>query len=162
MKHLLSFLLMCLSTWAAAQITEVRINEVDPDQPGIDTTEFVELYGPANQPLDGLILIFITGASDVSYDVYDLAGFSTDESGFFVLGAPSVLNVDMLLIPNPQGSIENGADAIVLYEGSAADWPEGTAANADFAIDAIVYGTENAEDAGLIMLFAQGKHNWMT
>ncbi|MFN5621320.1 MAG: endonuclease I, partial [Flavobacteriales bacterium] len=142
MKQLLAFLLLCLSTLAFAQITEVRINELEPDVVGTDTTgtEFVELFGPPNQSLDGLIIVFITGASDDSYDVYDLTGHTTDEAGFFVLGGQNTPNVDLLLIPNPQGSIQNGADAVVLIEGSALDWPMGTPANADFAIDAIVYG----------------------
>ena len=157
MKHLLSFLLMCLSTWAVAQITEVRINEVDPDQPAADTQEFIELFGSPNQPLDGLILVFITGASDDSYDVYDLAGQTTDESGFFVLGSPDVPNVDMLLNAVSNGSIQNGADAIVLYEGIAADWPLGTLVVSDGVVDAIVYGTNDAEDAGLMTLLAPGQ-----
>ena len=150
-------MLMCLSTLAIGQITEVRINELDPDQPGADTQEFIELFGAPNQPLDGLILVFITGASDDSYDVYDLAGQSTDEAGFFVLGSVDVPNVDMLLNPVNNGSIQNGADAVVLYEGVAANWPLGTVVVSDGVVDAIVYGTNDPEDAGLMTLLAPGQ-----
>jgi hypothetical protein len=157
MKHLLSFLLMCLSTWAVAQITEVRINEVDPDQPSVDTQEFIELFGAPNLPLDGLVLVFFSGFDDLAYDVYDLAGQTTDASGFFVLGSTDVPNVDMLLNPAASGSIQNGPDAIVLYEGVVANWPLDSPAISDGVVDAIVYGTNNPEDVSLITLLTPGQ-----
>jgi hypothetical protein len=157
MKHLLSFLLMCLSTWAAAQITEVRINEVDPDQPAADTQEFIELFGAPNLPLDGLVIVFFSGFDDLSYDVYDLAGQTTNASGFFVLGSPDVPNVNMFLNPSANGSIQNGPDAIVLYEGVAASWPLDSPAISDGVVDAVVYGTNDAEDVSLITLLTPGQ-----
>ena len=146
MKNLLSLVLLCMSSLAFSQITEVRINEVDQDQPGTDFLEFVELYGPANTPLDGLVLVFINGAGDVSYDVYDLDGYTTDELGFFVLGAAEVPNVDALLNANAQGSIQNGQDAIALYEGSASDWPGGSPVSFSNIVDAMVYTSEDGPD----------------
>jgi hypothetical protein len=126
MKNLFSLLLVCMSALAYGQITDVRINEVDQDQPGTDTLEFVELFGAPNLPLDGLVLVFFNGAGDVSYDVYDLDGYTTDELGFFLLGSPQLPNIDATLNPNAQGSIQNGQDAIALYEGNGADWPSGS------------------------------------
>jgi len=153
MKKLLTLLLACLGAGVFAQNTNVRINELDPDQISVDLSDFIELYGSPNQSLDGLVLVFITGASDHSYIAYDLAGYSTDDAGFFVLGMSGVPNVDIVL----QSPIENGADAVVLYQGTAAAWPNGTLAVSDMVVDAIVYGTENAEDAGLMALFASGQ-----
>ena len=89
MKNLYSLVLCCISALAFGQISDVRINEVDQDQPGTDTLEFIELYGAPNTPLDGLVMVFFNGAGDVSYDVYDLDGYTTDELGFFVLGVMS-------------------------------------------------------------------------
>lgn len=150
-------MLMCLSTLAVAQITEVRINELDPDQPGADTQEFIELFGAPNLPLDGLVLVFFSGFDDLAYDVYDLTGQTTDDGGFFVLGNPDVPNVDMLLNPSANGSIQNGPDAIVLYEGSAASWPLDSPAISDGVVDAIVYGTADPEDVSLITLLTPGQ-----
>jgi hypothetical protein len=157
MKNLLSLLLLCISTVAFGQITDVRINEVDQDQPGTDTTEFVELYGPANTPLDGLVIVFINGAGDASYDVYDLDGYSTDELGFFVLGSAQVPNVDAILNPNAQGSIQNGQDAIALYEGNGADWPGGTPVSSSNIVDAMVYSSDDGPDDVLTAALTPGQ-----
>jgi len=146
MKNLFSFALLCMSALAFGQIADVRINEVDQDQPGTDTLEFVELYGPANTPLDGLVLVFFNGSGDVSYDVYDLDGYSTDDLGFFLLGSPQLIGVDAVLNPNAQGSIQNGQDAIALYEGNGADWLAGTPVSFSNIVDAMVYSSDDGPD----------------
>jgi len=74
MKTLRSFisLLSCtlifstigFSQSGVSSISDVVINEVDTDNPGSDTMEFIELYGPASLPLDGLVLVFYNGLSD--------------------------------------------------------------------------------------------------
>jgi hypothetical protein len=146
MKNLFSFALLFMSALAFGQIADVRINEVDQDQPGTDTLEFVELYGPANTPLDGLVLVFFNGSGDVSYDVYDLDGYSTDDLGFFLLGSPQLIGVDAVLNPNAQGSIQNGQDAIALYEGNGADWLAGTPVSFSNIVDAMVYSSDDGPD----------------
>ncbi len=54
----------------------VVINEVDSDQVGTDTTEFVELYdgGTGNTSLTGLVVVFYNGSDDESYAAFDLDG----------------------------------------------------------------------------------------
>lgn len=157
MKNLLSLVLLCMGSLAYGQITDIRINEVDQDQPGTDTTEFIELYGPANTALDGLVLVFFNGSGDASYDVYDLDGYSTDELGFFVLGSAQVPNVDAILNPNAQGTIQNGQDAIALYEGNGADWPGGTLVSASNIVDAMVYSSDDGPDDVLSAALTPGQ-----
>ncbi len=157
MKNLYSLVLCCISALAFGQISDVRINEVDQDQPGTDTLEFIELYGAPNTPLDGLVMVFFNGAGDVSYDVYDLDGYTTDELGFFVLGSAQVPNVDAILNPNSQGTIQNGQDAIALYEGNGIDWPTGSPVSAFNIIDAVVYSSQDGPEEILTTALTPGQ-----
>ena len=54
----------------------VVINEVDADQTGTDSAEFVELFdgGAGNTALDGLVLVLYNGSDDASYLAFDLDG----------------------------------------------------------------------------------------
>jgi predicted extracellular nuclease len=66
---------------------ELVINEVRIDQPGTDNDEYFELFGAANQSLDGLTYLVIgdgTGGSGVIEAVVDLTGQSLDGDGFFL------------------------------------------------------------------------------
>jgi uncharacterized surface protein with fasciclin (FAS1) repeats len=157
MMKFLALLFLFVCNVGFAQLTDIRINEVDQDQPSSDTLEFVELYGAPNTPLDGLVLVFFNGSGDVSYDAYDLAGQSTDESGFFLLGTSYVVGADMLLTPNGQGSIQNGRDAIALFLGTAAEWPVGTAVSAANLVDAIVYTSGDGPDDELTNALTPGQ-----
>lgn len=136
--------------------TDVRINEVDPDQPSTDTQEFIELYGEPNTALDGLVIVLFSGADDLSYASYDLDGMTLDENGFFVLGSSLVPNVDMIL-SGETNNIQNGADAVALYIGDASAWPAGVPAVITNVVDAMVYGTEDTEDAGLLAALTPGQ-----
>ena len=142
-----------LTQWSAEQpvgpYTGVRINELDPDQPSTDTAEFIELYGTPNTSLTGLVIVFYSGAIDQSYAAYDLDGQTLDAGGFFVLGSSTVANVDMTF-PGASNSIQNGPDAAAIYVGDASNFPTGTPVSAVNIVDAMVYGTEDAEDAELI------------
>ena len=164
MKKYVCILLALLPLWLAAQNTSVRINEVDPDQPGTDTKEFVELYGPANASLDGLVLVLFNGAASAnsSYSMVDLAGYSLNGQGFFLVATQPLLDsVGMtgavLPVLAGQGDIQNGADGIALYAGNASNWPSGTAVTADNLIDAIVYGSNDPDATGLISVLVPGQ-----
>ena len=137
-------------------IADVLINEVNADNPGgggggQDNAEFIELYGESNGNLNGLTLVLYNGngGAPISYAAYDLDGFSTDALGFFVLGSTTVTNVDMVF-PNATNNIQNGADAVALYVGNATDFPTGTAPTTAGLVDALVYGTADAQDDVLI------------
>lgn len=131
---------------------DIVINEVDADTPGSDTAEFVELYdgGVGNTALDGLTVVFFNGSDDASYEAFDLDGFSTNAEGFFVLGNPGVANVDLTFDPGGSGALQNGADAVALYQADAADFPNDTPVTTENLLDAIVYDTSDPDDSGLL------------
>lgn len=134
--------------------TTVVINEVDSDTPGSDTAEFIELYdgGVGNTPLDGLVLVLYNGSDDQSYLAIDLDGQTTDENGFFVVGGAAVANVDLV---QSDGFLQNGADAVALISGDAADFPNDTAIPTENVVDVVVYGTGDADDTGLLTGFGE-------
>jgi|TARA_R100000479_G_scaffold33554_3_gene14114 hypothetical protein len=152
MKHFFSFfifLFCCLSLSA-----QIVINEFDTDTDGQDFEEFVELKSDVpNTNLDGYVLVFFNGSesgADSSYLAFDLDGFSTDVNGILVVGSSNVSPVPEFLIP--PAIIQNGADAVAVYQGSADDFPEGTLATTANLIDALVYDTNDADDTVLLSL----------
>ena len=138
----------------------VLINEMDADQVGTDAAEFVELYdgGVGNTDLTGLVLVLFNGSDDASYLSFDLDGASTDAEGYFVLcgDAVNVANCDVDVSPDTD-LIQNGADAVAIFEGDAADFPEDTPVTTEGLLDAIVYDTDDGDDAGLLVLLNTGQ-----
>ena len=134
--------------------TNVIINELDSDTPGTDAAEFVELYdgGIGNTPLDGLVVVFYNGSNDLSYAAFDLDGLQTNASGYFTLGNPGVPGVDLVFEPGGAGLLQNGADAVALVAGNATDFPNGTVVTTANLLDAVVYDTDDADDAALLAL----------
>ena len=134
----------------------VVINEVDSDQVGTDTGEFVEIYdgGAGNTSLTGLVVVFFNGSDDKSYEAFDLDGRSTNAGGYFTLGNPAVPGVDLVF---PDGTMQNGADAVGIYVGNASDFPNGTPVTTTNLSDALVYDTNDADDAGLLALLNSGQ-----
>ncbi len=135
----------------ATEIVNLIINELDADTQGSDVLEFVELYdgGTGNTSLDGFVLVNYNGNNDASYNAFDLDGFSTNAEGYFVVGNAGVANVDLVV---PANSFQNGADAVVLYFGDATSFPNGTGIVTENIIDAIVYDTNDNDDAELLVL----------
>jgi len=130
----------------------VVINEIDCDQSGADTLEFVELYGPPNQSLDSFVLVLFNGNGDVSYAAHDLDGYALDELGFFTIClGPN--NSDYCSL-NVSGSLQNGTDGVGLYFNfDAADFPNGSAVQGEGLVDGLRYSTGNdGIDVGLSVL----------
>lgn len=108
----------CVSRSPAATIF---INEIDYDQPGTDTEEFVEIAGSAGANLNGHVLEFVNGAGNVVYKTiflpnYTFPDFTNTGWGFYVIGRPTI-------VPPPQDdfgandSVQNGApDGIRLLD----------------------------------------------
>ncbi|MEP6915955.1 MAG: Ig-like domain-containing protein, partial [Acidobacteriota bacterium] len=144
---------------------KVIINEVDADTPGNpDLAEFVELYdgGAGSTPLDGLVVVFYDGGlspftGKQSYAAFDLDGYSTDANGYFVLGNPGVPGAGVIFDPGPFGLLQNGPDAVALYIGSAADFPNSTNLTTANLLDAIVYGTDDPSASNLLPLINAGQ-----
>lgn len=104
--------------------TAIVINEVDYDQAGTDTAEFVELKNVSGSAVDlaGLSLIFVNGSTNAQYKRIDLTG--TLAAGAYAVVGAAVIEAmagDALFI-NIGGStdqIQNGApDGIVLIDTS--------------------------------------------
>ncbi|GAB4176724.1 MAG: hypothetical protein Kow00108_12120 [Calditrichia bacterium] len=117
MRKFLSVMMMVLMLTGFSFAQEVYINEVDYDQSGSDTTEFIELVGPINTDLSGYTIELVNGGNGVVYNTIDLTGYTIPADdvngyGFFVIGSDLVPNVDLV----PQGfSIQNGGpDGILL------------------------------------------------
>jgi hypothetical protein len=156
----LSFLFTAIfSSTALMSHANWVINEVDADNPGADTAEFIELYdgGVGNTSLDGYSLVFYNGSNDQSYFVQALDGYSANNTGFFVLcgDANTVTHCDLDV--SGSFSIQNGADAVALYQADSADFPSGTAITTTNLLDALVYDTNDADDAGLLVLLNPGQ-----
>lgn len=146
-----------IAFWGTANTggdSSVVINEIDCDNTGTDTMEFIELYGEPNESLDGLVIVFLNGNGDVAYNAIDLDGYSTDENGFFVAGNAAIAEADVVFSDN---SLQNGADAVAVYYGNASDWENGTPATADNLIDMAVYSTGDADDVELLAFLNEGQ-----
>jgi len=146
MKTSLALFFLVLSFPLYSQLV---INEVDSDTPGTDVFEFVELYGLPNTNLTGKVLVFFNGLDDLSYHKIDLDGYLTDAFGFFLLGNSDVENVDAIF---PDNLLQNGSDAVALYNGNGSDWPTGSPITSTGIIDAVVFDTDDADDLELLSL----------
>ncbi|NJO89165.1 MAG: T9SS type A sorting domain-containing protein [Chloroflexia bacterium] len=70
------------------------------------------------------------------------------------MGNEGVPNVSLVFASN---GLQNGADAVALYTGTAADFPNGTAVTTTNLVDALVYDTNDADDAELLVLLNAGE-----
>lgn len=157
MAMLKSVVLGILFFWTNILLAQVVvINELDCDTPGIDDKEFVEIKSETpNFNLNGFVLVFFNGSAsgaNTSYLALDLDGYTTDINGLLLIGSTTV-------IPSPQYIIEpnliqNGADAVAVYQGDAEDFPEGTLAFVDATlVDVLIYGTNDADAVDMIAIF---------
>ena len=153
--------IVCFNSCEACPVADfVIINEVDSDQSGTDANEFIELYdgGLGDTDLSGLVVVLFNGSDDQSYnDAIDLDGYSTDANGYFVIGSASVPNVDLASFTT--NGLQNGADAVALFVGDGADFPNDTPVPGDLSdlLDALVYDTGDSDDPALLALLNPGQ-----
>ncbi|MCW3786303.1 endonuclease [Plebeiibacterium sediminum] len=149
-KHLLFLALLCLLSINLLN-AQIVINEVDSDTPSTDMEEFIELKtSTPNMSLTGYVVVLYNGSNDASYDAIDLDGYTSDINGIFVIGTTGVTPSPDLLFSSSSNAIQNGADAVAIYSGHASEFPNGTAVTSTNLIDAIVYDTNDSDDAGLL------------
>ena len=154
MKYTIAFLFFfLLSTLTFGQLV---INELDADTPGIDDMEFLEILSDTpNFPLDGYVVVFFNGSTsgnNSSYFTVDLDGQVTDVNGLLLIGSNTVSPVPQLLIA--ENTIQNGADAVAIYQGDESDFPEETVATINNLVDVLIYGTADADDVDMIAIFS--------
>ena len=155
MKRITLLVLLLISGLSWSQV--LLINELDPDTPSIDTHEFIELKSETPYfSTDGYILVYFNGSSsggDSSYYTYDLNGLTTDINGLLVIGSSNVSPFPQSLMS--ENVIQNGPDAVGIYQASISDFPEETVASQTNLIDAMVYGTNDSDATGLLTKLGQ-------
>ncbi len=147
------FLLLLISNITFSQVV---INEIDPDTPSTDQKEFIELKSAtANFSLNGYVLVFFNApstspyAGTLSYNAIDLDGYSTDINGNFLVG-------NVLLSPTPalsmlDATLQNGPDAIALYQANGSDFPLNTTATSTGLVHAIAYSNNASTQPTALM-----------
>lgn len=123
------------------------IQEIYYDAEGADEgKEFIELYGPSGTNLDGFSLIGINGDGGQIYYTVDLSGYTLPQNGLLVI-AGSYVSVPSEVIGIPlTTSLQNGPDAVQLWEGEVRSG--GT------IIDALAYGGADIYGEGTAALAA--------
>jgi uncharacterized repeat protein (TIGR01451 family) len=137
------------------------INEIDAQTPGTDSAEFIELYdgGAGNTSLNNMVLVWFNGsaANDASYYAIDLNGYHTNANGFFVVGNTAIASS---IITFPNNTLQNGQDAIGLFFGSPANFPNGTPVTNTNLVDAVVYddvAVTAVDDPALLTVLTPGQ-----
>jgi hypothetical protein len=125
-----------MATVDVAQGGGVVINEVDYDQPGSDTDEFVEIYNATSASVDltDLALVMVNGAgSDMNnpapeYSRVDLAPVGMLGAGeFLVVGSPTLvaglpMGTKSIMFMLDTNNVQNGApDAVGLLDKSTGE-----------------------------------------
>jgi hypothetical protein len=73
-----------------------------------------------------------------------------DADGYFVIGGSGVAEADYTVASTYW--LQNGPDAVALFYGSDSDFPNDTPVTTTDLIDAIVYDTNDGDDAGILPL----------
>ncbi len=162
MKNILLTAVVVVFAFAKAN-SQILINELDADTPGVDVEEFIELKTDNPfEPLDGYIMVLFNGSSTSStgqgrsYYVEDLDGLVSDSNGLVVLGSSDVNPAVDRLLGDGRGVFQNGADGVAIYIGEPSDFPDLTfARNDQTLIDALVYGTNDADAVELLDLLGE-------
>ncbi len=131
------------------KVSHLVVNELDCDQTGTDTMEFIEIAtGAAGVDLDGYSLLLLDGALDDVYNAIDLSGKTTDTNGILVVGNVGVVSSDIFIVSN---SLQNGADAVAIFQGSSFLAGDTLGDLGGFnIIDALVYSTTPFDDDDLL------------
>ncbi|WP_397445137.1 T9SS type A sorting domain-containing protein [Polaribacter sp. R77954] len=154
MKKNYFFTLLFAFSFSLLSFGQIVINEVDADTDGTDVAEFIELKWTPNTPLDGYVVVLFNGSDDKSYFAFDLDGKTTDANGFFIL-ANSPLVTDNDIDIGASNILQNGADAVAIYQANETDFPNDTEITLTGLIDVVIYDTNDGDDTGLLTGFGK-------
>ena len=110
------------------------INEVDYDEPGTDTTEFIEIYNPTAATIDmsNFAAVLVNGADNKEYTRINLTGSLSPDS-YLVIASATVQvdpNATLIKFGAASNNIQNGSpDGIAIIDKSTGE-----------IIDALSYG----------------------
>ena len=151
-----AFILFVFLSYSAS--ANILINEIDVDQSGTDTAEFVELYNAGSVAVDisDYQLVFYDGYDQTAYEVYSLSSSSLDVGGYHVLCGDdnNVTHCDQVVSPT-QELLQDGADAVALYSSSTVI--VGDPVSVIDLVDAIVYDTNDIDNSELLVLLNSGE-----
>ena len=143
-----------ISLFSLASTAQVVINEFDPSGPGIDTEEFVELYGAPGEDLSGYALVIYNGSNAQSNLTVDLTGLSLNANGFLLIGGPGLPDADVVI--ESTNWLQVGQEGIALYDADAANFPNGTPVTDEDILDGIVYGNNQPPMLSLVDVLTPG------
>ncbi len=136
---------------ASSVLAGVVISEVDYDQPGTDTQEWVELYNPDATPqsLAGLELAFFNGTlsgSCAEYCRIDLDPYTIPANGYIVLGQDPCAVAPLCTTTN---AIQNGSpDAIIVQDRVSGLILDSVEYESDLVNSVCNFNLTNATDSG--------------
>ncbi len=122
MKRIFTLLLILTTSTLTVWAQGLVINEIDYDQPGVDSAEFIELYNAGSNPvnLGDYTVTLMNGNNNTLYDSIALPVQSLSPGDYFVIcsGYGKVVNCDLVKTIFPStGFIQNGSpDAIGIRE----------------------------------------------
>ena len=125
-----------ITVTTAAQ--HLLINEVDYDQPGTDTAEFIELFNPSSATIDvsNIAVVLVNGANNQEYSRFSLSSLGTIAAGQYLVigGATQTIGASATLFTpsswNASNNVQNGnPDGLLLLDTSS-----------NTVIDALSYG----------------------
>ncbi len=136
---------MATSTIAVSTVTTgLVINEIDYDNVGTDTAEFVEIFNTSAAPISliGYALVLVNGANSAVYGTIDLGPAGTLMAGqYLVVGS----TLSLATVPATALTLDQGAVSNMIQNGS----PDGVAlVSGSTLIDALSY--EGAITAAVI------------
>lgn len=142
-------------------LSQIVINELDCDTTfggdNNDNHEFIELLSETpNFPLDGYVLVFFNGSSSgqhKSYMALDLDGYETDVNGVLLIGSTNVSPFPQYVIS--ANIIQNGVDAVAIYQADDLDFEEPVKAYVDETlIDVLIYRTTQSDGGEFVSIFS--------
>jgi hypothetical protein len=116
------------SSGPCAALQDLVINEVDYDQDGTDSGEFVEIHNPGPpRSLEGVVLILVNGLNSTEYAriALDRAGATLATGGLLVVGTSQVLAglppaTPAVAFAAASNNVQNGSpDGLALFDTTA-------------------------------------------
>lgn len=105
----------------------IYISEIEADQPGTDSSEFIELatsrFNLNSTSLNGYFVVLVNGATDLTYRTISLTGKKMSASGYFMMGRGSAISgitdSTTYLAIATSDFLQNGSDVAGAAEGDA-------------------------------------------
>ncbi len=122
MKKIFTLLFIIAAAASTNAQSTLVINEVDYDQPGIDSAEFIELYNASANAImlsDYTVVLFNgNSTSNVLYDSFPLPAQMLNPASYFVIsGNTGLVPNSNMILPKSTNIIQNGSpDAVAIRD----------------------------------------------